>query len=81
MGLAQILHNKNFDNIFSILVGIGIICILRPICSGIDCNINKPPADVKFHDYVYRLGGKCYDFKIKNIVCPTSGAIEAFRTY
>jgi len=80
MGLSQILHNKKFDMIFSVLLGIGVICILRPICSGSDCSVNKPPSDVNFHEHVYRLGGKCYQFKIKNLTCPPSGAIEAFMS-
>jgi hypothetical protein len=80
MGVAEILKDKKFNILFSFLLGIGIVCIVRPMCSGAECNVSKPPTEKDFDKYVYRMGGgKCYEFKSEISECPVSGAIEAFR--
>lgn len=79
MGLLNILHDQKFNTFFSFILGIGIICLFRPICTGNECNVNKAPEDKDFDKYVYRIGGKCYAFKTEIIACPPSGAIEAFQ--
>jgi hypothetical protein len=80
MGVLSFLKDKKFDLFFSFVVGIGIICILRPMCSGADCNVMKAPTEKDFDKYVYRMGsGKCYEFKTEIVECPSSGAVEAFR--
>jgi hypothetical protein len=73
------LHDNKFNVLFSFILGLGIVCIMRPICKGNDCQVNKPPQDPEFDKYVYRMGSKCYEFKTKIIQCPPSGAIEAFQ--
>ena len=79
MGIHHILKDPNFNVIFSILIGIGIICMIRPQCKGAECNVNKPPVEEDFDKYVYRMqGGKCYEFKTHIIQCPLSGTIESF---
>jgi len=80
MGLPEILKDTRFNTFFSFILGIGIICIFRPMCSGSDCNINKPPVENDFDKYVYRMGSdSCYEFKTEVTKCPSSGAIEAFE--
>jgi hypothetical protein len=80
MGLLEILHDGRFNTFFSFVIGIGLICILRPMCSGSDCNINKAPAEKDFDKYVYRMGNSsCYEFKTEIMKCPSSGAVEAFK--
>ena len=80
MGVLEILQDKKFNAFFSFVVGVGIICIFRPMCSGSDCNVMKAPAEKDFDQYVYRMGtGECYEFKTEIVKCPASGAIEAFR--
>lgn len=65
---------------FSFIVGLGLICLIRPICKGSNCEITKPPSEKDFDKYVYRMsGGKCYEFKTNIVPCPASGTIEAFR--
>jgi hypothetical protein len=82
MGLPEILKDTRFNTFFSFVLGIGIICILRPMCSGPDCNINKPPAEKDFDKFVYRMGSNsCYEFKTEIMKCPPSGAIEAFEQH
>lgn len=80
MGLLTMLHDEKFNYFFSFMLGIGIICMIRPICKGSECSINKAPADKEFDKHVYRMaGGKCYEFKTTVAECPSMGAIEAFE--
>lgn len=79
MGLLQLLNDKRFNMLFSFVLGVGIICLFRPICKGSECELNKPPSDKDFNKYVYRMGDKCYEFKTDIVKCPSSGAIEAFK--
>ena len=80
MNLLKLLKDDRFNLFFSFIVGIGVICIIRPMCSGPDCNVNKAPEDKDFDKYVYRMGNaKCYEFKTEMTECPASGAIESFK--
>jgi len=54
--------------------------MLRPQCTGSDCNVNKPPSEKDFDKFVYRMGNNsCYEFKTEIMKCPSSGAVEAFE--
>lgn len=80
MGVLNFLQDKRFNMFFSFVLGIGLVCIVRPICTGDECNVSKAPSDKDFEKYVYKLsGGKCYEFKSEVTECPASGTIEAFR--
>ena len=79
MGIAQLLRDEKFNLFFSFVLGVGMICLFRPSdCKGSECSINKPPTEKDFDQYVYRLGGKCYQFASETVTCPASGAVEAF---
>jgi len=79
MGIHHLLKDERFNIFFSFIVGLGIICIIRPRCVGAACNVNKAPEDKDFEKHVYRMGGgKCYEFKTEMTSCPASGAIESF---
>jgi len=80
MGILRVINDERFNMFFSFIIGIGIICMIRPICRGEDCNVQKAPSEKDFDKYVYRLGnGKCYEFKTNIVECPVSGTIEGFR--
>jgi hypothetical protein len=80
MGILSFLNDERFNVFFSFILGVGVICIIRPLCKGNDCNITKAPSDKDFEKYVYKMGGgKCYEFKSNVVECPSSGTIEAFR--
>ena len=82
MGIHQILQNPSFNIFFSVILGIGLICMIRKPCTGSECIMNKPPAEEDFDKYVYRMtGGKCYEFKTEIVECPSSGIVEAFNRY
>ena len=55
MILLRILSDNRFNIIFSILLGIGIVCIIRPLCIGSECSIEKPPVSNDFDKYVNLL--------------------------
>ena len=78
--LKDILNDNKFNVFFSFMLGIGIICIIRPMCSGSECNIERPPVDKDFHKFVYKMGdNKCFEFTHEIVKCPESGTIEAFQ--
>ncbi len=79
MGVLSFLGDERFNVFFSFVLGLGLVCIARPICEGKDCQVAKPPSDKDFDKYVYKLGQKCYEFKSEVIECPSSGTVEAFR--
>ena len=64
MRLLELLKDERFNIFFSFILGIGIIAILRPVCTGNECNTVKAPSEKDFDKYVYRMGqGKCFEFK------------------
>ncbi len=80
MSLIKMLNDDKFNIFFSILLGIGLICIIKPACSGSGCSIDKPPISSDFDKYVYRIGRKCHEFTPEIMECPTNqGTIEAFK--
>ena len=80
MNILKLLNDEKFNVFFSLALGIGIICMIRPMCQGSDCDVKKPPSEKDFDKYVYRLtSGQCYEFKTSITECPASGTIEAFR--
>lgn len=80
MNLRLFLNDERFNIFFSFVLGIGIICILRPICEGSACNTYKAPSEKDFDNYVYQMTeGKCIEFKPEIVSCPVSGTIEAFK--
>jgi hypothetical protein len=80
MNLIRFLKDERFSIFFSFLIGVGIMCMCRPVCSGSECSITKAPTEKDFDKYVYRMGGgRCFEFKSEIVDCPSSGTIEAFR--
>jgi hypothetical protein len=80
MGVLNFLNDERFNVFFSFVLGIGIVCIFRPLCTGSECDVSKPPPEQDFDKYAYRMGGgKCFEFKSEVVDCPASGTIEAFR--
>ena len=60
--MFEFLKTKNFHMLFSFLIGVFIIIILRPSCNG-DCE-NHVNANIKeVESSIYMIGPKCYQFK------------------
>jgi hypothetical protein len=77
--LKNLLKNPLFNLIFSFLLGVGIIAMIRPLCKGENCQIDKAPVVSQFDGKVYRIGRECYEFKAETTDCKSSGNIESFR--
>jgi hypothetical protein len=81
--LGDLMKSEWFNNVFSLLIGIGIIAILRPTCSGDRCNVTKAPPPADWNGFVYQMGAKCYEFKTGVVDCPKAGgqaAVESFSS-
>lgn len=73
------MKSKQFNLIFSFLLGLGLAAILRPACKGDQCIRMKAPPIADIKDTTFQLGSKCYQFTIENSECPSKGVIEAFQ--
>lgn len=79
--IGDLMKSEWFHTLFSLLLGIGIIAILRPACKGDSCTVAKAPPPADWNGFVYRMGDKCYEFKTEVVQCPAAGgptAIESF---
>ena len=75
-----IFKRPGFNAAFSFVIGFGIICLIRPLCKGKECVIEKAPDRREFESAAYRINGKCYKFSSEMKECPTKNVIEPFRT-
>ena len=74
MGVLNFLNDERFNVFFSFVLGIGLVCIFRPLCSGKECDVSKPPTEQDFDKFAYRMGGgKCFEFKSEIVECPCLG--------
>jgi len=77
--LIDILKDKRFNVVFSFLMGVFIILLLRPICKGADCFSYKAPSLKTIKDNAYKIGDTCYKFVPKDTQCTGLGVIEPFE--
>ena len=73
------MKSKEFNVIFSFLLGLGLAAILRPACKGDQCITLKAPPLKDMKDATFQLGNKCYQFSVVNTECSAKGVIEAFQ--
>ncbi len=79
--IQQILNNPRFNTIFSIVLGMALVFIAKPICKGAGCAVTeKAPPIKEMTEKVLRYGEKCYKYNTTAVECPQSGAIESFST-
>jgi hypothetical protein len=78
--MFEFLHSKHFNTIFSFILGIGIMALLKPMCHGNNCVIQRAPPVEEVNKVTYQLGAKCYQFRSEPVDCPKEGAIEPFQT-
>lgn len=76
--MFEFLKSKNFHYVFSFLLGFAIIAVLKPICHGSECIIEKAPPLQEVNTSTYQLGSKCYQFRSSPVECPASGIVEPF---
>ena len=74
------LKSETFNVIGSFIIGMGIIAVLKPVCKGTECIIQKAPSVSEVVGSTYQIGSKCYQFKTTQIDCPERGIIEPFSS-
>jgi hypothetical protein len=78
--MFEFLQSKSFNAVFSFILGLGIIALLKPICHGPSCIVQKAPSVEEVTKSTYQLGSKCFQFATEPVDCPKEGVIEAFQT-
>jgi hypothetical protein len=78
--MLEQLKTEQFAQLFSFLLGFGIIVMLIPICKGDECFVKKAPLIEEMKNSTYKLGSKCYQFTPETVECPAEGVIEAFQS-
>lgn len=76
--LIDILKDPKFDYVFSVLMGVFIMIIIRPVCKGDSCFNFKAPKVQTITEHAYKIGDTCYKFVPKDVKCPSSGVVEPF---
>jgi len=78
--LTDLLKSKMFNVIFSVVLGIGIVCLFRPQCKGDGCNQVKAPPLQEWDKMTYRMGSKCYTYTSEIVDCTADKElIESFK--
>jgi hypothetical protein len=79
--MFEFLKTKGFNTVFSFILGLGLVALLKPFCHGAACVIQKAPPVEEVSKTTYQLGSKCYQFKSEPVDCPADGVIESFFVY
>jgi len=79
--MFEFLKTESFSVIFSFILGLGCMAVLKPICSGNECRIQKAPPFEEIKESTYQLGRDCFQFHAETIGCPTQGVIEPFERF
>lgn len=79
--MFDFLKSKGFNYVFSFLIGLGLMSLLKPVCKGNECKIQRAPPFEEVKVSTYQLGSECYRFRAETIPCPTKGVIEPFERY
>jgi hypothetical protein len=77
--LVDILKDPKFNTVFSFLMGVFIILLVRPICKGDACFSYKAPPVKEIQESAYKIGDTCYKFIPKETKCPLTGIVEPFQ--
>jgi hypothetical protein len=78
--MFEFVKSETYSVVFSVILGMGIIAVLRPTCINESCVIKKAPSPDEVMNTTYQIGSKCYKFMTNMIDCPEKGVIEPFET-
>jgi hypothetical protein len=78
--MFEFVKSETYSVVFSVILGMGIIAVLRPTCTNESCVIKKAPSTDEVINTTYQIGSKCYKFTTNMIDCPEKGVIEPFET-
>lgn len=77
--MFEFLKTESFSVIFSFVLGLGCMALLKPACAGEECQIQKAPPYEEVNKSTYQLGADCFQFHAEPITCPAKGVIEPFQ--
>lgn len=77
--MFEFLRTERFSMIFSFILGVGCMALLKPVCTTNECRVQKAPPYDEVTKSTYQLGSDCYKFDSKAIQCPENGVIESFE--
>lgn len=72
---SDIMKTRRFNIAFSILLGLFLATLLRPVCKGYACNTFKQPPPQEIREHAYKIGKKCYEFITEDVICPSDEEI------
>lgn len=79
--MLKLIQSDSFDNVFSFVLALGCMALLKPICKGAECEVKKAPPFDEVTSSTYQLGSKCYKFTSEHTECPSAGVIEPFERF
>ena len=62
MHIRRLIYGRYSPYIISIILGIGLSCMFKRVCTERNCIMYKAPALDKIENRIYKWGGKCYTF-------------------
>lgn len=77
--MFEFLKSPTFNYVFSFVLGLGVMCLFKPVCKGDACRILRAPPYDEVQKSTYQLGAECYQFRAEPIECPKQGVIEPFQ--
>lgn len=70
--LIKSLKNPAVATIFSIVLGLGIASMFRPLCKDGVCEIIRGPSPQSLAGNVYQFGTKCYLYESHAVECASN---------
>ena len=67
--MFEFLKSKNYQILFSFLLGLFVVLVVRPSCKDESCIKHKNPSSQDISASTYQLGSKCYQFKYTSVAC------------
>ncbi len=79
--MFEFLKSPTFNYVFSFVLGLGLMAVLKPGCKGSECQILKAPPLEEVKKSTYQTSSGCYQFHAETIECPKTGVIEPFERF
>jgi len=79
--LFTFIHSNTFNIIWSAILGMGIVAVLKPSCKPGECVTKKAPSADEVTKAPYQIGTKCYKFSTNPVDCSGVDIIEPFRPF
>jgi hypothetical protein len=80
--MFEFLKSDRFSYFFSFVLGLALVTLFQPVCTGPTCERHKAPSPDDMKKTTYKMGSKCYQFRAETQKCPEppTKVIEAFET-